>query len=60
MTGARHVSEATAATLLDAIAEGGLAPGVASDVARQIVELAATRGVPFDELLELIELGSRR
>lgn len=57
---ARIVSDATARLLLAAVAEGSLAGGAASDLARRIADDAMVAGANLDDLLELIALGSRR
>ena len=46
--------------VLEAISEGSIAPGVAADLARQIADVAAFRGIPLDDLDALLELAERR
>lgn len=45
--------------LISAVAEGELAAGLASDLARRIVHRAILAGVDHDDMLELSALASR-
>jgi hypothetical protein len=60
MTDVALLADAARRVLLLAIAEGGVAPGVACDIARRIADEAGSRGVELDDLLELASMAEWR
>jgi hypothetical protein len=60
MTDVALLADAVRRVLVLAIAEGGVAPGVAVDIARRIADEAGSRGVELDDLLELASMAEWR
>ncbi len=59
MLSAARFNSDVARVLLDAVAEGSLAPGVAADLADRLVDDVECRDLGLDEPLELAAVGSR-